>query len=179
MVEYCWYMGMHDTPLLHFIQKFRSWISWGNSDNHSIFRGFEMMDNVCSICSLCTRNLLKSFPKYQCRSCGSLLCDNCIKGLASSDGVVPSSHLNDTAEAVVCINSCTLCSQLSPPSKSGRRCSGKVYPSECPRQSPEPPSPSFSGEGSDGHSPLDLSRSSDMPLSNHPSLISAHFSTSR
>lgn len=166
-------MGMHDTPLLHFIQKFRSWMSWGNSDR------FEMMDNDCSICSLCTRNLLKYFPKFQCRSCGRSLCDNCIKGLASSDGVVPSSHLMDTAEPVVCINSCKLCSQLSPPSKSGRRCSGKVHPSESPRQSPEPPSPSFSGEGSDGHSPLDLSRSSDMSLSNHPSLVSAHCSTSR
>ncbi|KAH6771556.1 FORMS APLOID AND BINUCLEATE CELLS 1C [Perilla frutescens var. hirtella] len=154
-------------------------MSWGNGDRNSIYRGFEMMDNDCSICSHCARNILKSPPKHQCRSCGSMMCDDCIKGFASLDGVVSTSHLKDTAEAVFCIMSCKLCSELSPLSGSGRRCSGKVYPSDSPRQSPEPPSPSFSGEGSGGHSPLALITSSDESLSNHPSLVLAHCSTSR
>ncbi|XP_057765894.1 putative 1-phosphatidylinositol-3-phosphate 5-kinase FAB1C [Salvia miltiorrhiza] len=170
-------MGMHSSSLLQFIQKFQSWMSWGNSDTSSIFRGFERMDNDCSICSKCARNVLNSYPKYQCRVCGNLLCDNCSKGLDSLDGVVPTNHLKDTAEAVIYTMSCKICSELSPPNKSGRRCSGKVYPSESPRQSPEPPSPSFSGEGSGGHSPLALTRSSDVSLSNHPSLVSAHCSS--
>lgn len=172
-------MGMHDSSLLHFIEKFRSWISSGNSDSTSIIRGFGMMDNSCSICSHCEKNILKSHLKYQCQSCGSLLCGNCIKGVASLDGVAPTSLSKETAETMFYIKSCKLCFEHGPLSKSGRRCSGKVHPSEFPRQIPEPPSPSFSGERCGGHSPLALTRSSDVSLSNHPSPVSIHCSTSR
>ncbi|KAI3467002.1 hypothetical protein Pfo_023665 [Paulownia fortunei] len=171
-------MGMHDSSLLHFIQKVRSWIYWGNCDSKSLFRGFEMMDKNCSMCCLCERNILKSYLKYHCQSCGSLLCGNCFQGLASSDGV-GSSHLKEATEAMFNIKSCKLCFELGPLSKSGRRCSGKVYPSESPKQSPEPPSPSFSGERFGGHSHYALTRSSDASLSNHPSPVSVHCSTSR
>lgn len=164
-------MGMFDSPLLHFIHKFQSWMSWSNGDTNSIFHGFEMMDNGCPICSKCASNV---FTSYQCRSCGSVLCNNC-----SLDGVLSTNHLKETAEAVIYTMSCKICCEVSPPGKSGRKCSGKVYPSESPRQSPEPPSPSFSGEGSEGNSPLALTRSSDASLSNHPSLVSVHNSTSR
>lgn len=164
-------MGMFDSPLLHFIHKFQSWMSWSSGDSNSIFHGFEMMDNGCTICSKCASNVFKS---YQCRSCGSVLCNTC-----SLDGVLSTNHLKETAEAVIYTLSCKICCEVSPLSKSGRKCSGKVYPSESPRQSLEPPSPSFSGEGSDGNSPLALTRSSDASLSNHPSLVSVHNSTSR
>ncbi|XP_047966656.1 putative 1-phosphatidylinositol-3-phosphate 5-kinase FAB1C [Salvia hispanica] len=169
-------MGMLGTSLLNFILKFQSWMSWSYIDTSTILCGFEMMDNG-SLCSKCARNVLSSYPKYQCRVCGSLLCDNCSDGLTSLDGVVSTDHLKDTAEEVIYTMSCKICSELSPPNKSGRRCSGKVYPSESPGQSQEPPSPSFSGEGSDGHSPIALARSSDASFPNDVSPVPAHRSS--
>ncbi|KAL0396725.1 UNVERIFIED_CONTAM: putative 1-phosphatidylinositol-3-phosphate 5-kinase FAB1C [Sesamum calycinum] len=56
---------------------------------------------------------------------------------------------------------------------------GKVYPSDSPRQSREPPAPSFSGERFGGHSPHALTRSSDASSSNYPSPVSLHCSPSR
>ncbi|KAK4430292.1 putative 1-phosphatidylinositol-3-phosphate 5-kinase FAB1C [Sesamum alatum] len=169
---------MHDTSLLHFIQKVRSWISWQNCDSGSIFRGVEIMDKKCSICCHCKRTILQSYLKYQCQSCRRLLCGDCIRGLAFSDEVA-SSHLKETAEAIFQIKSCKLCFELGPISKSGRRCSGKVYPSDSPRQCPEPPAPSFSGEKFGGHSPHALTRSSDASSSNYPLPVSLHRSPRR
>ncbi|KAL8463579.1 hypothetical protein ACS0TY_034291 [Phlomoides rotata] len=170
-------MGMHDTSLLHFIQKFRSWIPWGTSDSNPVFRGFETMEdnNNRRICSLCEKNIVKSDLKYHCQNCGSLLCGNCIK----SGGVGPTTRSKESDDVVSYIKSCKLCFELSPLSKSGRRCSGKIHPSESPRQSPEPPSPSFSDEGCGGYSPPALARSSDVSLLNQSSLVSVHCSTSR
>ncbi|PIN25995.1 Phosphatidylinositol-4-phosphate 5-kinase [Handroanthus impetiginosus] len=158
-------MGMHDSSLLHLIRKVRSWLFSGNSDSSSIFCGFEMMDNNYTVCCHCKRNILTSCLKYHCQSCGKFSCGNCIRGLDSSDGVA-TSHLNETTEAIVNIKSCKLCFELGPLSKGSQRFSGKVYPSESPRQSPEPPSPSFSGERFGGLSP-------------HPSPVSVHRSPIR
>ncbi|XP_011075701.1 putative 1-phosphatidylinositol-3-phosphate 5-kinase FAB1C isoform X1 [Sesamum indicum] len=169
---------MHDTSLLHFIQKVRSWISWQNSDSGSIFCGVEMMDKKCSICCHCKRNILESHLNYQCQSCRRLLCGDCIQGHAVSDEVA-SSHLKEKTEAIFHIKSCKLCYELGPLSKSGRRCSGKVYPSDSPRQSPEPPAPSFSGERFGGHSPHALTRHSEASSSNYTSPVSLHCSPSR
>ncbi|KAK4409690.1 putative 1-phosphatidylinositol-3-phosphate 5-kinase FAB1C [Sesamum angolense] len=107
-----------------------------------------MMDKKCSICCHCKRNILESYLKYQCQSCRRLLCGDCVQGHAFLDEVA-SSHLKETTEAIFYIKLCKLCSELGPLSKSGRRCSGKVYPSDSPRQSREPPAPSFSGERAD------------------------------
>ncbi|KAL9148857.1 hypothetical protein ABFS82_12G070800 [Erythranthe guttata] len=130
-------MGMYDSSLLYFIQKVRSLIPCGNSDSDSILRLFETMENTCCHCK---SSMLKSDIKYHCQNCASLLCRNCIQALASFD------------ESILTVKSCKFCFELSPLSKSGQRYnSGKVHPSESPRQSPEPPSPSFSGD-----SPLSL-----------------------
>ncbi|KAK4484175.1 hypothetical protein RD792_011396 [Penstemon davidsonii] len=97
-------------------------------------------------CFHCEKNILSSCTKYHCESCGRLLCENCAQSLATVDTM---SHSNFAVESVFNIKSCKLCFELSPLSDSARRCSGKVYP----RDSPEPPSPSFSGERFGVHSP--------------------------
>lgn len=166
-------MGMHDSSLLHFIQKFRSWVPWGTSESNRVF---ETMDNKSRrICSLCEKNTLKSDLKYHCQSCGSLMCGNCNK----SGGVGATNRSKESSDSVFYIKSCNLCFELSPLSNSGRRWSGKIYPSESPRESPEPPSPSFSDEGCGGYPPLALARSSDVSLLNQSSPVSVHCSTSR
>ncbi|KAL3654471.1 hypothetical protein CASFOL_004152 [Castilleja foliolosa] len=147
-------MGMHDSSLLHFIQKFKSWLSL---DSNPGFCDFETMDKNQNICHICKTSELKSDLNHHCRSCGSPLCENCVH--ASLDGA----------------SSCKICFELSLSSKIGRKCSGKVYPS----QSPELPSPSFSGERFGCNSQNALTRSSDALLSNHPSPGSERCSTSR
>ncbi|CAA0824501.1 Putative 1-phosphatidylinositol-3-phosphate 5-kinase FAB1C [Striga hermonthica] len=145
---------MQDSLLLHLIHKVRSWIFLGNSDIDYILGGFETtMDSNSSICWICKRGVQKFDLKYHCQSCGSMSCENC----------VGQEHVNEEFGSVFRMKSCKLCRDLSRLSKSDRKCSGKVYPSESPRQSPELPSPTFSGERFDVHS----------------SPMSAHCSTSR
>lgn len=164
-------MGIPDSALVDLIEKVKSWIFWGNSDSNSM-----MSDSTCSMCCRCEVNISNSCLKYHCQSCGRLFCGRCVQGLASSD-VAARSRLKETAEAVFNIKKCSLCLELT--SKSVRRFTGKVYPSDSPRQSPEPPSPSFSGERSDGQSPHALSKYSDDSFSGHPSPVSFHRSPSR
>ncbi|GER44471.1 1-phosphatidylinositol-3-phosphate 5-kinase fab1 [Striga asiatica] len=146
-------MGMRDSLLLNFIHKVRSWILLGNSDIDYVFGGFKTMDKNNSICWICKRSVLKFDLKYHCQSCGSMSCEKC----------VAQEHINEEFGSVFSMKSCKLCCEFSLLSKSDRKCSGKVYPSESPRQSPELPSPTFSGERFDIHS----------------SPMSAHCSTSR
>ncbi|KAL6573774.1 hypothetical protein OROHE_002233 [Orobanche hederae] len=156
-----WSMGMHDSSLLHLVHKIKSWISLGNSDPNSVYREFETMDKPHDICCICKRNIYISKSDLE---------ENCV-GL---------SRVNDNLEAVFSIKSCDFCSELNLPSKSGRKCSGAIYPLESPRQrSPEPPSPSFSGEMFRCYSRNALTRSSDDLLPNHPSPISVRSSTER
>ncbi|KAL0408953.1 UNVERIFIED_CONTAM: putative 1-phosphatidylinositol-3-phosphate 5-kinase FAB1C [Sesamum radiatum] len=97
---------------------------------------------------------------------------------ASMDVIAPT-RLRETMEAVCSIKTCKLCVELGPLSKAAQKCSGKIYPSDSPRQSPEPPSPSFSGERSDGQSPHALTTNSNESFSDHPSPVSDHRSPSR
>ncbi|KAK4423472.1 putative 1-phosphatidylinositol-3-phosphate 5-kinase FAB1C [Sesamum alatum] len=171
-------MGIPDNSLLDLIEKVRSWISWGNSTSSSKSRGFEMADNNSDMCCRCEVKLLSSCLKYHCQSCGRLLCGKCVQGLASMDVIAPS-RLRETMEAVCSIKTCRLCVELGPVSKAAQRCSGKIFPSDSPTQSPEPPSPSFSGERSDGQSPHALTRNCDGSFSDQPSPLSDHRSPSR
>ncbi|KAK6146796.1 hypothetical protein DH2020_020665 [Rehmannia glutinosa] len=154
-------MGIPDSSLVDLIEKVKSWISWGNSDSDCTSRGSEMTDNNCCHCEA---NILNSCLKYHCQSCGRLLCGKCVEeGLASLDLAGPS-RLKETTRAVFNIKTCKFCFELGPLSKSVWMCCGKVYPSESPRQSSEPPSPCFSGERfdesfSDHHSPVSVHRS--------------------
>lgn len=173
-----WSMGIPDSSLLDLIGKVRSWISWDTSDSNSISCGFEMTDINGTSCCHCNNSRLDSSIKCKCESCGRLLCDDCVQGLASMN-LVSTGGLKETLETAFKINLCQFCSELSPHGQNVRRCSGKVYPSEFPRQSPEPPSPSFSGEEFDGDSPYALTRSSDVSFSNHPSPLSVNCSPSR
>lgn len=173
-----WYMGIPDSSLLDLIGKVRSWISWGTSDSNSISCGFEMTDINGTLCCHCNNSMLDSSIKCKCESCGRLLCGDCVQGLASMN-LVSTGCLKETTETVFKINLCQFCSELGPHGQNVRRCSGKVYPSEIPRQSPEPPSPSFSGEEFDADSPCALTRSSDLSFSNHPSPLSVNRSPSR
>ncbi|KAL0326909.1 UNVERIFIED_CONTAM: putative 1-phosphatidylinositol-3-phosphate 5-kinase FAB1C [Sesamum angustifolium] len=171
-------MGIPDNSLLDLIEKVKSWISWGNSNSSSMSSGFEMTENNSNMCCLCEVKLLNSCVKYHCQSCGRLLCGKCVQGLASMDVIAPT-RLRETMEAVCSIKMCKLCVELGPLSKAAQKCGGKIYPSDSPRQSPEPPSPSFSGERSDNQSPHALTRNSDESFSDHPSPVSDHLSPSR
>lgn len=169
-------MGMPDSTLVNLIEKVRSWFSWGNSDSNSISSGVKMTDKNCKARSHCEDSTLNSCFKYHCQSCGRLLCGKCVKGVASFDVVGPSC-LKETLEAVVNIKTCKLCFELGP--ISNRKCSGKVYPSESPRHSPEPPSPSYSDERFEGHSPHALTQTTEESFSDYLSPVSVHRSSSR
>ncbi|KAF2316768.1 hypothetical protein GH714_042109 [Hevea brasiliensis] len=91
-----------------------------------------------------------------------------------------------------CIKSCKLCIGFRVKREGGRKNSEKVHPSESPRESPEPPSPSFRGHSvrSDhrahsfysrdcGYSPLAVTSRSMISFSAHPSLVSDRHSSSR
>ncbi|KAL2518887.1 putative 1-phosphatidylinositol-3-phosphate 5-kinase FAB1C [Abeliophyllum distichum] len=165
-------MGIPDNLLLDLIEKVRSWISWGKSGPSSILGGLQMTGKSCKICYQCDSNISESSLKYHCQSCRQVLCENCVHELASE-------HLKGTKEIVFDIKFCKFCLELGPRSNCVRMYSGKVYPSESPRQSPESPSPSFNGERFDDHSPHTLSKNSDTSFSNHPSPVSDPRSPSR
>ncbi|KAL8052963.1 hypothetical protein ABFS82_05G040000 [Erythranthe guttata] len=132
-------MGIPDSSLVDLIDKFKSWISWRNSDSNSM----SISDNNCGM------NLSNSCIEHRCGKC----------------------VLKETNEAAFDIKTCNLCLELiGPVNRTFRR----IYPCEFSRQSPEPPSPSFSGDTSDG-----LSRISDESFSDNPSPVSVHRLTNR
>ncbi|CAK9166856.1 unnamed protein product [Ilex paraguariensis] len=171
-------MGIPDSSLSDLIEKVRSWISWGPTDLTSLSSGFEMANNRCKMCSECEMNLSESSFKYHCQNCGRPLCRNCIRGYVSL-GAVASGDLNSLPEAGLEIKSCKFCSDLSLRHKGEGRYSDKIYPAESPRQSPEPPSPSFSGgDRCDGYPPQ-TATSSVTSITSHPSPVSVRRTSSR
>ncbi|CAI9785435.1 unnamed protein product [Fraxinus pennsylvanica] len=158
-------MGIPDITILGLIEKVRSWISWGKSGPTSISGGLQMTGKSCKICYQCDSDISEFSLKYHCQSCGRVLCGNCVHELASG-------HLRETKERVFDIKFCKFCLELGPWSNCARMYSGKVYPSESPRQSPESPSPSFCGERFDDHSPNALAKNINTSFSNHPSPVS-------
>lgn len=172
MPGYCWSMGIPYNLILDLIEKAKSWISWGKIGLNSISGELQMTGKSCKICYQCDSNLSEFSLKYQCRSCGRVLCGNCVHELASG-------HLKETKEAVFDIKFCKFCFELGPWSNCASMYSGKVYPSESPRQSPESPSPSFSGERFDDLSACTLAKNMDTSFLNHPSPVSDPRSPSR
>lgn len=174
-------MGIPDRSLLDLIQKIRSWISWGIGDLSYFSSEFEMADKSSKICFECMMNLAESCIRYHCQRCGRMLCENCVQANESFCGVV-SSYTNSTTESGV-VNSCKFCFDISVKNKVGRKYCEKIHPSESPRESPEPPSPSSSGERfsekSDGCSPHAAVRCSVASLTSNQSSVSVPHSPSR
>ncbi|GMP83674.1 hypothetical protein CsSME_00037502 [Camellia sinensis var. sinensis] len=171
-------MGIPDSLLLDLIEKVGSWIYWGTSDLISLSSEFEM-NNTKICCDSCESELgfTDNCLKYHCQSCDRMLCANCAWGYGSL-GVV-SGDTESTVDAGVDIKSCKFCSEISFRNEGGKKCSGKIYPSESPRQSPEPASPCFSSENLDGYSPHSLTRSSVTSFTGHPSPVAVRCTPSR
>ncbi|XP_015882443.3 putative 1-phosphatidylinositol-3-phosphate 5-kinase FAB1C [Ziziphus jujuba] len=133
-------MGIPDSSLLDLIEKVRSWISWGRRDLQCLSGGFEMPDNCSKMCCECHTNFTNTCHRFHCQSCGQWFCGKCIPhhGLDSLKG-------NAEGEESI-IKFCKLCSEISLRKECERKYGEKVHPSVSPRESPEPPSPSFSGE---------------------------------
>uniref|UniRef100_A0A3N7FK44 1-phosphatidylinositol-3-phosphate 5-kinase n=2 Tax=Populus trichocarpa TaxID=3694 RepID=A0A3N7FK44_POPTR len=132
------------------------------------------------MCSECHSNNNQFFNGYHCQSCGKWLCFNCMRGYQSN---------GDFGEA---IKSCKFCNGVTVKRDGGRKNSDKVHPTDSPRGSPEPPSPSFSAEPihSDrlplylesrdcGFSPNAITTRSMTSFSAHPSPVSVRRSSSR
>lgn len=175
-------MGIPDSSLLYLIQKIRSWISWGTGDLSSFSGELKMADKSSKICCDCMMNLAESCIRYHCQRCGRMVCENCVQA-NDSFGVVLSGDTNSTTEAGVVIKSCKFCFDISIRNKLGRKYCKKIHPSESPRQSPEPPSPSSSGERFserfNGCSPHAAGRYSDASFTSNPSSVSVPHSPSR
>ena len=169
-------MGVPDTSFLDLIDRVNYWISWGTSDLTSFSSEFEIPDNKRKMCCECELTLTDTCRKYHCQGCGRVLCGNCVWGFGSS-GIV-SGDMKSTVNAGVDIKSCKFCSDTSIRNERDRKYSDKIYPSESPPQSPEPPSPCFSGERLDGYSPGAM-RSSISSFTGHPSPVSVRRSPSR
>ncbi|CAA3031320.1 1-phosphatidylinositol-3-phosphate 5-kinase FAB1C [Olea europaea subsp. europaea] len=163
-------MGIPDNSILDLVEKARSWISWAKSGQNSTSGGLQIKS--CKICSQCDSSILESSLNYHCQNCGRVLCGNCARERASG-------HLEEKTETVFDIKFCKFCLELGPRSSYARMYSGKVHPAESPSQNPESPSPSFSGERFDDHSPHALAKNIDTSFSNHPYPVSDPHSPSR
>lgn len=173
-------MGVPDSSLLDLIEKVRTWISWGMSDPTLLAGGRDMDVNSCKTCYECKMKFTDSYLKFHCLSCSRVFCNDCVRIFGSSDVVASGSGESESlVRAAVDIKTCKFCSDLSNCHKSTRKFSDKVYPSESPRESPEPPSPDFSSDRFDGYSPHDASKSSFTAFSSHPSSVSLRHSPSR
>ncbi|XP_060214639.1 putative 1-phosphatidylinositol-3-phosphate 5-kinase FAB1C isoform X1 [Lycium barbarum] len=153
-------MGVPDSSVLDLIEKVRTWISWGKSDRT------DMDVNSCKNCYECKMKFTDSCLKFHCLSCNRVFCRDC--------GV----HIFGSSD-VFDIKSCKFCSDQSNCNKSSRKFCDKIYPSESPRESPEPPSPNFSSDLFDGDSTHDASKGSFTAFSSHPSLVSLRHSPTR
>ena len=133
-------MGIPDRSLIDLIEKVRSWISWRGSHRSCLSRENEMPYNSRKMCSECDTQFSEFWIRYHCQSCGRMLCGRCLWGFESY--IVASSEEN--------IKSCKFCSEVSLRHEGGRKYSEKIHPSASPRESPEPPSPCFGDERTDG-----------------------------
>ncbi|XP_059645884.1 putative 1-phosphatidylinositol-3-phosphate 5-kinase FAB1C [Cornus florida] len=157
-------MGIPDRSLIDLIERVWSWIYWGASDLSSLSEKLHMDDNICKACCECEMNFTVTCLRYYCQSCGRMLCRNCARGYGSSV-IDASGDMGSMTEIGIRIKSCRFCSL-------GKKYSDKIYPSESPRQSPEPPSSSFSGERFDSYSPH-ATRSGITSFAVHPSPVSS------
>lgn len=184
----CWgvfhSMGIPDSSLLDLLGKVKSWISWGASDlsPSCLSCEFEMPNNGVRMCCECDTNFAGFFNGFHCQSCGKWLCAKCMKGYQCPPVVVESNGVKSNDCSGKTLNTCKFCNEVSVKREGGRKNSEKVHPSESPRESPEPPSPSFSGESihSDhlvqylqsrvcGYSPLAVTSRSMISSIAHPS----------
>ncbi|CAL1405487.1 unnamed protein product [Linum trigynum] len=185
-------MGIPDSSLLDLLEKVRSWIAWGGSELSSspVSSEFEMLHTSVRMCSECNTSSSELFNGYYCHSCGRWLCLKCVKALVS--------HLESTGSQITAVDSgvtvklCKFC-RLPITTPDGRtKISEKVHPANSPRESPEPPSPSFSGESSQsdrlacslesrdcGYSPHSVTSNNVTAFSPHPCLASVRCSPNR
>ncbi|XP_050235071.1 putative 1-phosphatidylinositol-3-phosphate 5-kinase FAB1C [Mercurialis annua] len=178
-------MGIPDTSLIDLLLKVRSWITWGASDHLSSSLAcceFNQMSKMC--CECYTNFSVGLYNGYTCLSCGRWLCVKCVVVEEDESQVEVRSKGDYCGES---IKSCKICNGFRVRGgDGGGKNSEKVHPSvESPRESPEPPSPCFSGESiqSDrwdfGYSPVAVSSRSRTSFSAHPSLLSVGGSPSR
>ncbi|KAL1806966.1 hypothetical protein ACET3Z_030034 [Daucus carota] len=139
-------MGIPDHSILDLIHKVGSWIYWGSGDLDSCSSEYKM----AKICCDCMMPVVESSGSNHCQRCGRILCENCVQSNGCI-GVVSSvnSILDGSSEAGAVTNYCKFCSHISNKEKVGKKFIEKVYPSDSPRQSPEPPSPCSTGRCDD------------------------------
>ncbi|XP_015076071.1 putative 1-phosphatidylinositol-3-phosphate 5-kinase FAB1C [Solanum pennellii] len=174
-------MGVPDSSLLDLIEKVRAWIKWGKSDRTSLVGGRDMDVESCKTCYECKMKFTDSCLKFHCLSCSRVFCRDCVVHIFGSSDVFSSGsgESRNMVRSLVDIKVCKFCSDLSNCHRSTRKFCDKVYPSESPRESPEPPSPNFSSDMFDGYSTHDASKSSFTAFSSHPSPVSLRHSPSR
>lgn len=132
-------MGIPDRSLIDLIDKVKSWLSWGTSDQTCLPCEFTMSYTSSEFCYDCEMDLAESSLSYHCQRCGRVICQKCLQGCD--------------------MKPCKFCSDLIIAHEGGKKYSDKIHPFESPRQSPEPPSSSSSGAIVDGSSLHDVTRS--------------------
>lgn len=131
-------MRIGDSILLDLIDKLRHWIS-GDTTSSDL----KMLCNTNISCKMCCEsdaNVEDHLLRYQCVGCSRVLCANCVRG-TGSDAVLGSE------KGDIRVNSCKFCSEISARTDNRKKNCEKVHPQD----SPEPPSPCFSGLGNADH----------------------------
>ncbi|PQP96235.1 putative 1-phosphatidylinositol-3-phosphate 5-kinase FAB1C [Prunus yedoensis var. nudiflora] len=133
-------MGVPDRSLLDLIEKVKSWVSRRARESRCLSGEFDMPSNGCKMCCDCNTNTTDIGHRYHCQSCGRWICGKCIQG-CEWGGIKSNDEVGESVTKF-----CKFCSRVRLRRESGRKYSEKVHPSASPRESPEPPSPCFSGE---------------------------------
>ncbi|XP_047341042.1 putative 1-phosphatidylinositol-3-phosphate 5-kinase FAB1C [Impatiens glandulifera] len=136
-------------------------------------------NNISCMCCECELKFSDATShRYHCRSCGRILCGNCFKKSGCLDVDLTETKISITDDAETCIKFCKVCLKISRSHGEGKYCD-KIYPSDSPLQSPEQPSPCFSGQRTDGYSSHAEIRDNVSPLIGRPSPILVRRSPSR
>lgn len=123
------------------MEKLRYWISGATTSGDS---KMPCNTNISrKVCCDSDANDEDNFLRYHCLGCGRFLCGNCAR--ESGSGAVLGSEKEVTR---VSIKGCKFCAEISARTDSQKKNREKVYP----RDSPEPPSPCFSGSEKTDHS---------------------------
>lgn len=134
-------MRKRDTSFLDLIQKFRLWISGGVDS-------VERTISINSSCERCCEGHMNSAGESRrchCQSRGKYLCERCTRGSEPAPVLDSGGSKHGEAGGVIGIKHCKLCAESKVRTEGWKKYCEKVHP----RDSPEPPSPSFSSEKMD------------------------------
>uniref|UniRef100_A0A7N0UCP9 1-phosphatidylinositol-3-phosphate 5-kinase n=2 Tax=Kalanchoe fedtschenkoi TaxID=63787 RepID=A0A7N0UCP9_KALFE len=123
-------MGAWDSLIVELIKKFGSWFSTARNSSY-------LQETLPFVCSVCHMDFVDHLRRYNCQTCGCVMCGKCLQGYKSVITVTVNCMDSDK-KAGAFIKSCKVCAEGDLHLANQKMSSGKVHPSVSLRKSLEP-----------------------------------------